>query len=258
MKPSTQEFLPSAIISTDLGLIPLWGEFETFAPDRPLVFVVQGAFAERGLMRRLYRHLPECDVVLAHLPGMNTPHLKEITIPAFARAYDEVLAKEFSNRRVLRVGLSIGGLVTFAMRQGHALVAVDPPFQTGPLWPLLPRLHVALAQQSDAQPRQWLWNIFGVSESSTVDRDYRYLVAANSVPAIVLVGGDPLEPERETNRFPGFLTAEARKLLTDSDRVQTIIIEGAGHNIPRDAPFAFLEGIRAGLAQIALPSGDFQ
>jgi pimeloyl-ACP methyl ester carboxylesterase len=233
-----------------VGTIPLHGRFDTFDARRPLIFTIRGAFPDPTAMHRLPDVEPDADVILADMPGMHSPHLPEPGIGTFARAFDEILSAHFADRRILLLGLSLGGLVALAMAQAAAVVAVDPPLMAGPeLWPMTERLRRALRETEDPHLAAWVWNLFGVSETALEPRDYRGVLSTRR-PGVVVIAGEPLEPERQIRRLPGLIRAEDRSAFGDHP-MRVIMAMGSGHNIVRDAPQALAAATRQGLEMLA-------
>jgi hypothetical protein len=192
------------------------------------VLLIRGAFAGEDVYNGLPASFRDADVLLAHLPGMHTPFLAESTVAAMAAAFDEACAH--LRRRPHLLGFSMGGIVALAMKQAASILAVDPPLQTAPLWPLIAKFR----REGAARPelREWLMNLFGVAPNKVVNRDYRPLVDEVQVPLKILIAGEPLEPERFASATPGLITAEDRRWLLQHPKVDAQIIEGVGHNIP--------------------------
>jgi hypothetical protein len=242
---------PLLELATAQGPVPVWGRFGRSA-TRPVVFIVRGAFADPESLTRLPPDLPEADVALVHLPGMHSPFFAESSVRAFAAAFDEVVAREFAGRPLVKAGLSTGALVALAMRSPGAVAAFDPPLTTDALWPLIPGLRVS-ARDSELMAG-WISEIFGVTAEGLENRDYRPLLEACKEPGVVVIPGEPLEPPRPLPSLPGLMTAEDRMLAQRHPTLRAMIIQGAGHNIPRDHPRIIPLAIRQALA--ALGSRD--
>jgi pimeloyl-ACP methyl ester carboxylesterase len=213
---------------TSLGPVPLWGNLDRFDAARPLLLVIRGAFAGLEDWTKFVHGAPGANVALAHLPGMHSPHLSECSVPAFARAFDEV-ADQLGLTDPVVLGLSIGGLVGFAMKRAAAVVAIDPPLSTAGLWPLIPRLRAAVADQPELA--DWVESLFGVTGSGVEDRDYSGL-PAGSAPGFVLLAGDPLEPERRIDRLPSLVSEADRQAYARLPHLKTMVIPDTGHNLP--------------------------
>lgn len=201
-------------VMTSHGPVILWGRF---APDpRPPALIIRGAFAEKDIYARLPDDLPGFNVFLTHLPGMHTPFLPVSSVQSFAAAYDEAFAQP-----VHALGFSVGGLVAMAMRNTASVVAVDPPLQTAPLWPLRGFLD-NVAENASEDMKAWVRGLFGITEN----RDYRPLVKPDHH---VIIAGEPLEPERDPIPCPGLITREDREWLRSVCRTTTV---PTGHNVP--------------------------
>lgn len=199
-------------VQTSQGPVVFW---ERPDDSRPTVLVIRGAFPERDDYRNLPLELPECRVLLTHLPGMHTPFLPESSVETFARAFDEALP----GAHVL--GVSTGGLVAMAMKTAKSVVAIDPPLQTEPLWPLRAFLQ-NIADNAQPQMRAWVRNVLGVPGPNI---DYRPLVKPEHT---VIIAGEPLEPERAPQPMPGLINREDREWLRSHCKTVTV---PCGHNI---------------------------
>lgn len=230
--------------------IPFHGHLDTFDEGRPLIFVIRGAFGARGQMALLPGRFPDSDVVLTDLPGMHSPHMAAPGIASFAQAFDLLVRRHFSGRRVMLLGLSIGGVVALQMSEGDVVMALDPPLQTGDLWPLIPRFRRALAETDDRGLAEWMWGLFGVSADRIEPRDYRAVLDTRK-PGIIMIGGDPLEPMRNAPRVPGLMTASARAAARDHPTLWAIEVSDSGHNLLQGAPDFVLETIGAGLVLLS-------
>lgn len=187
-----------------------------------LGFVIQpiprGAFPE--LMA------PDYNGLVARLPGNGTPELSETSIPAFARAFDEVV-RQLGPTTV--IGVSIGALVALGMREPKAIVAVEPPVSTSKLWPMIPELRAATTQ------REFIRNVFGVYADHVEERGYLSLLDGLDIPTDVIVGEVPLFPERPVERYPSFVDENDRIALASHPAVTLHVAPNAGHAVPHAA-----------------------
>jgi pimeloyl-ACP methyl ester carboxylesterase len=205
-------------IETTFGGVPVWGRLGSFAPDRRLLLIVRGAFAEENqLLSAIDRH-PEADVALVHLPGMNTQPLRSNDIPIFASAFDEVVTA-LPNVRVLVVGLSIGGVVAFAMRKATRVLAVDTPLTTT-LWPVRAHWDAQIAQRPELS---WL-----------KDRKFDALDTLRA-PTRLLLASDPLGVPRKLARLPSLVSEDDRAAYDAHACVTVEVVPDTGHNIARSA-----------------------
>ncbi|MEI9963398.1 MAG: alpha/beta hydrolase [Caulobacteraceae bacterium] len=241
------------IFETAQGQVPLWGAFESFDAARPLMLVVRGAFADLDNMTLLPRFVPFADVVLAHLPGMHGPFLKDHALGTFATALDEVIAAAFAGRRTLALGLSTGALAAFLLRRPEirSILAVEPPLTTAGLWPL----HDSFRRQMVEEPRfrDWIVEVFGITEQGVIARDYRPLVEAVRVPVRVLLGEDPLEPHRAVERLPSLVGEADRRFLQGLPGLRVDQVPGTGHNVPYQNPGYLVAAVRQALLSMTRP-----
>lgn len=233
LQPSRGAQADACTFQTSLGPVPLWGEFDRFDAARPMVFVIRGAFDELDSMTRFQDHAPDVDVALVHLPGMHSPYFADCSVHAFAQAFDEVLAA-LRRPRVILLGLSTGALVAMAMQGADALIAVEPPLSPPAMWPLIPRLRTAAAQ--DPEVARWVEGLFSMA-------DYGDLLA-DCLPGVVLLGGEALEPIRPVDRLPSLVSAADRERIATTPHLRVMTVPGVGHNIPAQAPGALLCALR--------------
>lgn len=240
-RAETAEAIERRAVSTREGVLWLWGRSAAFAEDRPLVFAILGAFAPRALrLQPLETALP-VSVISALLPGQRCPGLRETTVEAYARAFDEAAEAQFANRRTIICGESAGGLVALAMEhQAAARLILEPPLRTSKLWPALSYFRGRLAE--DPTQGDFLWNIMGVSADRVEDRDHTALLIRD---ATVLVGADPTYPVRPFRVPPSAVDAPERALMASLPNIRLREIAGAGHDIPGATPGAFVEAVRA-------------
>jgi hypothetical protein len=219
-------------VQTSLGVVPVTGLPQAFTGDKLVVLVITGAFAGPLEMSGApTAFAPDFDAFVVHLPGYNTPALSEVSVEAFARAFDEVLAG--FGRPAVAYGVSVGGLVALAMKSPliRRKIVVDPPMWTHKLWPLLP----GLREQYWPEHRTFLETIFGMQDKGGVSRRYYRLIDTLSVPADVVVAEEPLYPVREVPRLPSLVDDEDRAFMAKYPLVTLHVAPGAGHNVPHHA-----------------------
>jgi pimeloyl-ACP methyl ester carboxylesterase len=219
---------------TRFGPIWLWGAAEAFTGSRPLVLVITGAFnAERSQIFALASVLQGADVLIGHLPGNHAPDTIHHSVGVYAGAYAQVIAS--LERPVVVVGASIGGLVALSLKAPNirSILAIEPPIRTGRLWPLLHPFRQRL--QAEPKVREFLWNVFGISEDVFEDRNYEAMLAQLKTPTRVLLGTQPLFPEREITTLPSLIDEPEREVFARHPAIKITVIAGAGHNIPAQA-----------------------
>lgn len=231
-------------VETAFGPVWLWGELT----GRPLLLLITGAFSQADVLDVLPLHLPDMDVLRCHLPGNHCPVLVQPSIGVFAAAYREALARLAGDVEITVVGLSAGALVALGLRLPNIrqFLLVEPPLQTGDLWPLAERF----ADPPPGGPADFVWGVFGMGRGPTEPRDYTSLLADLATPTLVAYGDVPLMPERTLETLPSLVGEPLRAQLRDHPWVRTILVRGAGHNIPKQNPAALFDVVRE-----ALPAG---
>lgn len=224
-------------VATPFGPVHMWGR----DTGRPVLFAIAGAFAAPTYLHLLQTRFPELDLWRTHLPGNHCPPLVTASVGVFGAAYSQALSSRLGGRPALVVGASVGALVAMALGSPEirASVLVEPPLRTGQAWPL--RTYPAKAPPGS---EDFLWNVLGVSAERQEPRDYLALVDQIARPAIALVGGEPLLPERRAAVMPSLVDEESRARLRAHPLVEVVECAGAGHNIPRLAPRPMLDAIR--------------
>jgi pimeloyl-ACP methyl ester carboxylesterase len=220
------------VIETPHGEAWLWGEADALTGDKPVVLKLHGAFSiARPRTFELQRELPEAAVLCAHLPGWHCPRAATPSVESFAALYSDVLRQ--IGRPAIVVGSSVGALVAFAIRapQVKGIVALEPPLVTGKLWPLAEPFRDRLRNGADAYEREFLWSVFGLSETRFQDRDYRPLLERLAVPTLVMLGGLPLMPQRSQERLASLVDDPERRLLAAHPNVRVRELAAVGHNV---------------------------
>ncbi len=240
--------LDQTIVHTSFGPVPVWGRFGS--PDRPLLLVIRGAFVADNQLHGLAAYIQDWDVALVHLPGVHTPFFRANAVQDFADAFDEVLAS-LGHGRVMVIGVSLGGVVALALRsaQVQGQLLVDTALRTASLW-MLPQPFREGAR-SDAAIGRWIWDLFGISETEVVDRDYGPILAREGPPVTLLLGSDPLGDPRPLTRMPSLVSNADRALYRASPRVSATVVPDSGHNIPADNLAALLAAISGWLGRQA-------
>lgn len=239
--------MDSRPFDTPYGRIVLVGRAAAFESGRPLVVAIAGAFAiARGPLFHLAPVLePQAEVVTGHLPGNHCPTLIGAAVGVYASAYAHVIATAFAGRPVLAVGASIGGLVTLGLRapQIRRALVVEPPLVMSKVWPMWPTLRQQLAG-GDPDVGRFVTNVFGVTDAAVEERRYDYLLRDLRVPTHVLVGDEPLFPQRPFEKLPSLVDGPERDLMAAHPRIRLTVAPGAGHNVLQQSQPAFLAALR--------------
>jgi pimeloyl-ACP methyl ester carboxylesterase len=222
-------------VETDLGPVQWTAQPEVFDNTGPLLLVIRGAFAGPKSFMKLPASV-SVDCAIASLPGHSCPSVSGSSVGVLAMAFRQSIEKTFGARPTVVIGLSIGGLVSMALRlpQVRRLILVDPP-----LWTDVPAMTQRIRDRyRDLSPemRDFCWQVFGVSDVELEPRSYAPLLSQLRTPADVFLGG-----RRELGeKLPGFNAPDA---YADHPFVTRHVIAEAGHDIPMEAPLALFRVI---------------
>ena len=228
-------------VATRFGEIALWSRPDIFdaAATRPVVLTIGGSFSPLEDLKNLPDVLGIlADACLMRFPGSAAPPLASFAMSDIALAVGELVETTFPGRPVVLLGISIGAVVALGVRAPNVarVIAIEPPLTTGKLWPIVGPLRQILDGARDLQTRDMLLQIFGVSEHELAERDYLGVLDGLRAPADVILGEQPLEPERPVQRFPSLVGVAERRRLAQSPRIRLHIARGAGHNLIGQAP----------------------
>ena len=92
-----------------------------------------------------------------------------------------------------------------------------------------------MASPRDDGLREFLWNVFGISEVALENRDYRPLLDGLSVPGWAAFGGLPLMPPRPIETLPSLVDEPERALIRGNKLLKVEIVPTVGHNVPGQA-----------------------
>ncbi len=219
---------------TPPGELWLWGEADALENPKPLVLFINGAFAiERPRSFELQDLMPEAAVLAAHLPGNHCPSWGSHTIETYAAGYSAALDQ--IGKPAVVIGGSIGALVALSITSllARGLVLIEPPLVTEKLWCLLPSLRkMLLKAPADEDLRAFIWNMFGVNETTVDPRDYRPLVQQLTRPSRAMFGEAALMPQRNFTELPSLVDAPERELLAQHPLVKARVVPVVGHNVP--------------------------
>jgi pimeloyl-ACP methyl ester carboxylesterase len=223
------------VAQTAFGPVPTWGRFESFQEDRPLLLAIRGAFASADYLNDYADRLPGFDVVVAGLPGLSTVWAAEVSVTAFALAFDDII-RAHARPSITAMGVSVGALVAMALREPARIVAVEPPLSTAKLWPLRRWALRALHDGMPALHERWMWSILGYTADQAEGRDYLPILNNLNQPVEVVAGDLPLFPVREVGVMPSLLGNDDRRLLAAHPLIRLEVAQGAGHDVPKEAP----------------------
>jgi hypothetical protein len=222
------------IVQTSFGPLYLAGRLHA---DRraPVLFAMGGMWTPKDFLHELADQFPDASVIIAPLPGMGGSLTLNFKIADLSRAMDEVIGGLLRGLPVVAYGVSTGSLVTLGLSASEVVrqVALEPFFQTEPLWPFLETARSFLgAEPGKLNAALAAEEIFGLAGSKVTNRDYRPLLEGLRVPTDVILADSPLEPTRRVTAMPSLTSRDDRALLAAHPRV-TIHPgpPGSGHDL---------------------------
>jgi hypothetical protein len=234
------------VIQTRVGAVPVWSDFQSHDPSRPLVLVIRGSLPRRHDLEWL--RPAHADIAFLHLPSFYSPPLVNSSVGVTIHAFDQVIATAFADRRIILMGVSSGALPAAGLRSPQIVgrVLVEPFFSTAKLWALAEYLRV-LVPEDRTSIWAWFSEVLGISLTGQEERDYRHLLAAG-LPLRVVVGDEPLTPRRPLRVLPS-LTDDADRQLLLSLGAQ-ITVTSSGHGVPDRAPTVISEALDAMVREV--------
>lgn len=202
--------------------------------SKSAVVLIHDLFASPGALASWYARLePEAEVVLAALPGHGVaPKFTEGGWDNLVAAYAQSLSVMLPGRRVLVVGLGLGGALALALNAyGYASIAVDPILSTAKLWPIEAAIRQAIASGQDLDPA-FLFDLVGWRDDAIVeDRSYGDLLDRLKAPVLVLTGDQALGEARPLPSAPALLTEADFDLLAGYPDVRVRMVQDCGHDV---------------------------
>src|ERR1041384_4501766 len=113
--------LIQAMIATSHGRISLMLQRESLSSTRPVVLIIHGALRDsRTLTGWMAAMSPRFDVIFADMPGHGaSPGEGPATIVSIADRLREVISAHFSQRSIVVMGESTGGIIACALGDGR-------------------------------------------------------------------------------------------------------------------------------------------
>jgi hypothetical protein len=206
--------METVVVRTSAGVFGVVGQLHADRL-RPALVAVSGSFPPKGHLHHLVTHFAGVSVLVVRLPGMGVGW-SAADVPALTTGLEELIARLLGDTPLVLFGASTGNLLTLGARSPHICrrVALEPFFQTANLWPFVANARERMRQFPDHEGlRTYFWKLFGVTETSVENRDYRYLIEGLTEPTDVVAGQVPLLPERDARAWPSFLEEEERQVL---------------------------------------------
>ncbi|MGZ6047520.1 MAG: alpha/beta hydrolase [Phenylobacterium sp.] len=216
-------------LETRAGPLGVVGRVHTGAP-RPALVVVNGAFPPKGHRHDMVDYFSGVSVLVIDLPGMGGVPWGNPTLPELTEGLEQTLRRLLGDVPLVIFGSSTSNLVTLGLRLPNICrqVAQEPFFQTAGLWPFIASARKRMANNpANKAMARFFWEVFGIAPDRVENRDYRHLLQNIAWPTDVMVGGAPLEPERDMEFWPSFTSAEDRAALRAHPMVN--LYEGPPH-----------------------------
>ena len=209
------------IVQTSCGPLYLAGRLYT-DPAIPALVAMGGIWTPRDFLHDLADAFPDVSVLIVPLPGMGGSLTRTFDVATLSRSLDEGIGALLAETPVVAYGVSTGSLVTLGLKAPQVVrqVALEPFFRTGPLWAFNEKARSFLASEPDKRGAQLAAEqIFGLTATEVVDRDYRGLLDGLQTPLDVILADQPLEPVRSLDALPSLSSREDRAALAAHPRV---------------------------------------
>jgi FkbH-like protein len=237
------------MVATSHGRISLLLQRESLSSTRPVVLVVHGALRDsRTLTIWMTAFSPRFDVIFADMPGHGlSPAEGPATIVSIADRLREVISAHFSQRSIVVMGESTGGIIACALGDGRlsavrGVIAGDPPLTTAKQWPVQMSFAKLLATAPDGNyVHTFAKDVFGIAKDGSVEERVYYQHARDvAVPTLMLTGDVPLWPRVSKPDVPCLLDETDRQVIQSfgNDKISFEQIKGTGHLLlwkPTDA-----------------------
>jgi hypothetical protein len=130
-------------------------------------------------------------------------------------------------------GVSTGAVIALGVRARNVTrtVAIEPHLLTAELWPVIGPLGDHLRRVGDPVTTAFTAEAFGVDETGFAARDHLSVLDGLSSPVDVVLGSEPLQPQRQTTRFPSLVGEVERRRMAAVPAIRLHVIAGTGHNV---------------------------
>lgn len=210
--------------------------------------VLHGSLGNIATVQGIEKHLPDANLLFVDLPGCGSSTApSEMSVDGFA---DELLpaliAAVPSGFGV--IGASFGGSVGLAIArrtaQCKAVVLLDTPMSAAKLWHNHAFLRGAISgRPDDRYLRSFALDIYGVTPTAAMEREYWHLLEGVAQPVLVVTGDVPMQPPRKMPPVPCCLDEDdLTRLRSLGCRVERV---KGGHDLINDNPAAVAALVRA-------------
>lgn len=208
---------------------------------RPTWVVLHGSLGSIATVQGFEPHLSEANLLFVDLPGFGASTApQEMSVSGFADELLPALAAALPGGFGL-MGASFGGSVALEIARRTTLcrqvVLLDTPFSAAKLWHNHAFLRGVISDRPDDRfLRSFALEIYGVTPTAAVERDFWSLLEGVVQPVTVLTGNVPMLPPREMSPVPCCLDEDdLARLVALGHRVERI---AAGHDLINDNPGA--------------------
>ncbi|MBS0362389.1 MAG: glycosyltransferase [Proteobacteria bacterium] len=201
---------------------------------RPVVLAMPGVLATENDLAALAANLGLlADAAMLRPPKDLGPGFAGRSLAEIAEAVGEIVEREFAGRSVVVVGASTGAVIALGVRAPNLarIVAVEPHLVTAGLWPVLGQLGEHFRQAGEGAARDFVTAAFGVRADGVEPRDHTAVLSGLSCPVDVVLGAEPLMPQREVARFPSLVGEAERRRLSELPGVRLHRVPATGHNV---------------------------
>lgn len=244
--------LAKTVFATALGDAPLWHGPGALESGRTAVLFINRPLAPATAFEALRAAIgPTADLFWMQMPGDQAPHLSQTSLAAFAATVAEVIAQAFGERPVLLAGQGMGATLALAVKAPTVarIVAVEPELSPATAWPVLPTFRKIYRERPAIRPL--LKALYGASPDGSDAPSNLHLIDTLTVPVDVVVGEEPLMPQRPVKRAPSLVGEPQRQALRSRPGVRLRIAPRAGTALLDQAPDMVGQALREALAALA-------
>lgn len=215
-------------IATTLGVIPLWHADGALQAGRPAVLFINRLLAPPAAAGLATALASEADLFWMQMPGDGAPYLARTDIAGVAAAVSEAIGQALADRPLVLAGQGAGAAIALAVRGAPIarLVAIEPELEPATAWPVLP-IFRKLARERPAI-RPLVKALYGALPDGSDAPSSLGVLDDLAAPADVLVGEEPLFPQRPVKRPPSLVGEAVRERLRGMASVKLHVAPRAG------------------------------
>nr|WP_225590265.1 alpha/beta fold hydrolase [Achromobacter sp. ACM02] len=244
---SAQVVAPFEMVRGRSGLIRMrrgagWQE------GRPTWVVLHGSLGSIATVQGFEPHLSDANLLFVDLPGCGASTApQEMSVNGFVDELLPALLTAAPSGFGL-LGVSFGGSVSLEIARRTPLckqvVLLDTPFSAAKLWHNHAFLRGAIAARPDDRHlRSFALEIYGVTPTAAVERDYWPLLNGVTQPVTVVTGNVPMHPPRNMPPVPCCLDEDdLARLAAQGCRVERI---AGSHDLINENPAAVAAVVRS-------------